>query len=66
MFFTIGAGSKDSDMDGVADELDKCPNTPKGFEVNESDCPVVIEQVRMLANNIYIETVSDVLKVESN
>jgi len=29
---------KDSDKDGVADYLDKCPNTPKGVEVDENGC----------------------------
>jgi len=29
---------KDSDGDGVPDNLDKCPNTPKGATVNEVGC----------------------------
>ncbi len=28
----------DSDHDGVPDELDECPATPKGFSVNEKGC----------------------------
>ena len=28
----------DSDNDGVIDKLDKCPNTPKGFSVNQVGC----------------------------
>ncbi len=28
----------DSDFDGVADELDKCPNTPFGIPVDENGC----------------------------
>jgi OOP family OmpA-OmpF porin len=31
---------KDSDGDGVMDELDKCPNTPKGVAVDGSGCPL--------------------------
>ena len=30
----------DSDGDGVADDLDKCPNTPAGVAVNSSGCPL--------------------------
>lgn len=29
---------KDSDGDGVIDELDKCPNTPKGLAVDKDGC----------------------------
>ena len=30
----------DSDHDGVVDSLDKCPNTPKGFFVNQAGCGI--------------------------
>ncbi len=30
----------DSDDDGVIDTLDKCPDTPKGFEVDAQGCPL--------------------------
>ncbi len=30
----------DSDGDGVVDQLDKCPNTPKGTRVDGSGCPL--------------------------
>ncbi|RWU05592.1 OmpA family protein [Pedobacter chitinilyticus] len=33
---------KDSDGDGVADKLDKCPNTPTGTVVDGSGCPIKI------------------------
>jgi len=29
----------DSDGDGVVDEVDKCPNTPRGITVNARGCP---------------------------
>ncbi|MFW0715743.1 DUF6089 family protein [Pedobacter sp. N23S346] len=32
---------KDSDNDGVADKLDKCPDTPAGTVVDGSGCPLV-------------------------
>ncbi len=30
----------DSDMDGVSDNKDKCPNTPAGVAVDEKGCPI--------------------------
>lgn len=33
---------KDSDGDGVADLLDKCPNTPKGVVVDGAGCPLKV------------------------
>ncbi|HAQ19299.1 MAG TPA: hypothetical protein DCR40_08730 [Prolixibacteraceae bacterium] len=32
--------AKDSDMDGVSDSKDKCPNTPAGVNVDNFGCPV--------------------------
>jgi OmpA-OmpF porin, OOP family len=32
--------TKDSDMDGVSDKKDKCPNTPVGVKVDERGCPI--------------------------
>jgi OOP family OmpA-OmpF porin len=31
----------DSDGDGVADDKDQCPNTPKGTAVNSKGCPLI-------------------------
>lgn len=31
----------DSDMDGVIDELDKCPDTPIGTKVDKTGCPTI-------------------------
>lgn len=39
MEFDFGSKSKDSDMDGVSDKKDKCPNTPAGVAVDENGCP---------------------------
>jgi len=33
----------DSDFDGVIDELDKCPNTPKGHKVDKDGCSIQVE-----------------------
>lgn len=32
----------DADKDGVLDSKDKCPNTPKGYVVDENGCPVEV------------------------
>jgi len=34
---------KDSDNDGVTDNLDKCPGTPKGVKVDADGCPKVVK-----------------------
>ncbi len=34
------SGSPDSDDDGVSDNVDQCPNTPKGITVDEFGCPI--------------------------
>lgn len=36
----FGGGYVDSDGDGVPDYLDKCPNTPKGVQVDMFGCPL--------------------------
>lgn len=36
----FGGGYYDSDGDGVADNEDKCPNTPKGVTVDNFGCPL--------------------------
>jgi hypothetical protein len=33
----------DSDSDGVGDELDSCPDTPAGTEVDSTGCPLPVE-----------------------
>ncbi|HWZ17017.1 MAG TPA: OmpA family protein [Mucilaginibacter sp.] len=68
---------KDSDGDGVADQFDKCPNTPAGTVVDGSGCPIVFpkpDTVRMggtgavtaaAYSNIQFEFDSSVLKTSS-
>ena len=37
-FHSLPESDRDSDGDGVADNADKCPNSPWGFEVDEDGC----------------------------
>jgi hypothetical protein len=34
-----GCGEQDSDLDGVADTVDSCPNSPAGTAVGIDGCP---------------------------
>ena len=68
---------KDSDGDGVADQFDKCPNTPAGTVVDGSGCPIVFpkpDTIKMggaavapaaAYGNIQFEFDSSVLKTSS-
>ncbi len=38
--FTLGGKPHDSDLDGVRDWLDKCPDTPIGAKVDPNGCPI--------------------------
>ena len=37
---TANCGVKDSDGDGVPDDIDQCPDTPQGVAVDEVGCPL--------------------------
>jgi outer membrane protein OmpA-like peptidoglycan-associated protein len=39
LIFSFGS-AKDSDHDGVPDNIDKCPDTPRGVKVDAFGCPV--------------------------
>ena len=49
LLLVIGCGTKslDSDGDGIADNKDKCPNTPSGCQVTTDGCPTEAELARM-------------------
>lgn len=40
---TVSSLLQDSDGDGVADKLDKCPNTEAGIKVDGSGCPLDVD-----------------------
>ncbi|MDX1734296.1 MAG: OmpA family protein [Halioglobus sp.] len=42
---TGGGGGPDSDGDGVADDRDRCPDTPSGTRVDADGCPLPVAQV---------------------
>jgi len=65
---------KDSDGDGVADQFDKCPNTPAGSVVDGSGCVIVFPKDTVKAaaapvaspySNIQFEFDSSVLRTSS-
>jgi OOP family OmpA-OmpF porin len=40
LHYVFGGKPKDQDLDGVRDDLDKCPNTPLGARVDVNGCPI--------------------------
>jgi OmpA-OmpF porin, OOP family len=63
---------KDSDGDGVADKLDKCPGTPAGTAVDGAGCPIVHPEATAAAvatggpyQNIQFEFDSSVLRTSA-
>ncbi len=53
---------KDSDGDGVADKLDKCPNTPAGTVVDGSGCPLKVPAPQVTERVIVTEADRKVVK----
>lgn len=53
---------KDSDGDGVADKLDKCPNTPSGTVVDGSGCPLKVPAPQVTERVIVTEADRKVVK----
>jgi OOP family OmpA-OmpF porin len=50
---------KDSDGDGVADQFDKCPNTPAGTVVDGSGCPIAFPKADSVAAAPGSDIISD-------
>lgn len=45
----------DTDGDGVPDDRDACPNTPRNYAVDERGCPIVIEEVARIELSVQFE-----------
>jgi outer membrane protein OmpA-like peptidoglycan-associated protein len=54
----------DSDRDGVADYLDKCPGTPAGVPVDKDGCPPVAKKVVIFVSEPKIEEKAQATAVE--
>jgi OOP family OmpA-OmpF porin len=66
---------KDTDGDGVPDNLDKCPNTPKNMLVDHNGCPIIttlrlnFDFNKADVKKIYypqLKEIADILKNNSN
>ena len=53
---------KDSDGDGVADKLDKCPDTPKGVVVDGSGCPLKVESTKVIVTEADRKVVDEAIR----
>lgn len=70
VFFKPGtpvAGPKDSDGDGVTDDKDKCPNTPKGAIVDKHGCwaftGVLFDYDKAVVKSRYSPLITNAVKV---
>lgn len=54
----------DSDGDGVVDSLDKCPDTPHGYKVDPTGCPIHVTMHLNFAFDSSVIPVSDYPEVE--
>lgn len=54
----------DTDKDGVIDSMDKCPDTPQGYKVDPTGCPVSVCLRLNFAFNSSIIPVSDYPEVD--
>ncbi|OFE11641.1 hypothetical protein PHACT_14065 [Pseudohongiella acticola] len=45
----------DSDGDGVPDDRDACPDTPRTYAVDDRGCPIMIEEVARIELNVEFE-----------
>lgn len=54
----------DSDGDGVPDDRDACPNTPRNYAVDERGCPIMLEEVARITLNVQFDFDQAVVKPE--
>jgi OmpA-OmpF porin, OOP family len=57
---SVAKTEADSDGDGVIDSKDQCPNTPKGYQVDENGCP------RSVTLHINFEFASNIIAPSAN
>ncbi len=56
----------DSDGDGVTDNIDKCPDTPKGIKVDRVGCPIPIKEKISITLHIEFDFDKDDVRPEYN
>jgi OOP family OmpA-OmpF porin len=54
----------DSDGDGVTDNIDKCPDTPKGIKVDRVGCPIPIKEKITITLYIKFDYDKDIVRSE--
>lgn len=54
----------DSDGDGVPDDRDACPNTPRNYAVDERGCPIMLEEVARITLSVQFDFDQAVVKPE--
>jgi OOP family OmpA-OmpF porin len=54
----------DSDGDGVTDNIDKCPDTPKGIKVDKVGCPIPIKERITIVLHVEFDFDKDDVKSE--
>ena len=60
----IAKAEGDQDKDGVVDSKDKCPDTPRGYKVDPTGCPVSVDLRLHFAFNSSVIPVSDYPEVD--
>lgn len=60
----IAKAEGDQDKDGVVDSMDKCPDTPRGYKVDPTGCPVSVDLRLHFAFNSSVIPVSDYPQVD--
>lgn len=54
----------DTDGDGVPDNRDACPNTPRNYAVDERGCPIMLEEVARITLSVQFDFDQAVVKPE--
>jgi OmpA-OmpF porin, OOP family len=54
----------DADGDGVPDDRDACPDTPRNYAVDERGCPIMLDEVARITLNVQFDFDQAVVKPE--